>query len=393
MTPDGGGTPGPARRPKLLYTVTEDWYFVSHRLPLALAAKEAGYDVSVATKVGQDGAAIESAGLRLLPIGFSRSGVHPLEEAGTIRDLVLLYRREAPDLVHHVALKPVVYGSIAARIAGVKHVVNALMGLGYVFSSETAKAQTLRPFVELLLRGASRHPSSRTIVQNRDDAALLAARRIATKDSIRLIRGSGVDPARYTTDPPPAGDPLVILPARLLRDKGVMEFAAAARRLKAKGLKARFALIGAPDPGNPASVSEVEIQALVREGSIEHWGWRNDMPRVLAEASLVCLPTTYGEGLPKALLEAAASARPIVATDISGCREIVRPGVNGWLVPPRDAAALAGALGEALRNPDLCAQYGKAGRAIVEREFSIAEIVHQTLSVYGELVAPAREAS
>jgi glycosyltransferase involved in cell wall biosynthesis len=393
MMADIGGDPEPAERPKLLYLVTEDWYFVSHRLPLALAAKNAGYDVSVATNVGRDGAAIESAGLRLLPIEFSRSSVHPLEEAATVRSLVSLYLSEMPDLVHHVALKPVVYGSIAARIAGVEHVVNALMGLGYVFSSDTAKAQVLRPFVELLLRAALRHPSSRTIVQNRDDAALLAARRIAARNTIRLIRGSGVDPARYTTAPPPAGEPLVILPARLLRDKGVMDFAEAARRLKTHGIKARFALVGAPDPGNPASVSEAEVQALVRAGIVEHWGWRTDMPRVLAETSIVCLPTSYGEGLPKALLEAAASTRAIVATDISGCREIVRPGVNGWLVPPRDAAALTGALGEALANPDLCLKYGKAGRALVEQEFSIAEIVRQTLSVYGELVAPAREAS
>jgi glycosyltransferase involved in cell wall biosynthesis len=376
----------PQRQPKLLYLVTEDWYFVSHRLALATAARNMGFEVAVATRRGKQAEAIKDAGLRLLPIKLSRSGVSPLREVRSVSELIRLYRREKPDIVHHIALKPVVYGSIAARLAGVQHVVNALMGLGYVFASDRPKARMLRPLVEYLLRGALHHRSSRTIVQNRQDEELLKQRGLAPESTIRLIRGSGVDPADYASAPPPTGQPLVILPARLLRDKGVMEFAEAARTLKAEGAKARFAFVGAPDPGNPASVTKQEIDALVRAGSIEYWGWRDNMPSVLAQASIVCLPSYYGEGLPKALLEAAASARAIVATDVPGCRDVVKQGVNGWLVPPRDPVALAHALRKAINDPELCARYGVAGRALVEREFSLEQVIGETLAIYSDLL-------
>lgn len=380
----------PTRRIKLLYLVSEDWYFVSHRLPLAVAAKEAGYDVAVATRVGKDGDVIRDAGLTLLPIGFERSGLAPLAEARTIAGLVALYRRERPDLVHHVALKPVVYGSMAARASGVKGIVNALMGLGYVFSSDTAKARALRPAVRALLKLALTAPRTRVIVQNADDHALFAGEGLARKDDLRLIRGSGVDPALFSTMPPPAGVPLVIVPARLLRDKGAGEFVAAAKLLKDQGVAARFVLVGDPDPVNPAAIAGTEIKAWVESGAVEHWGWQPaaQMPAILASAHIVCLPS-YREGLPKALLEAAASARAIVATDVPGCREIVRPGVNGWLVPPRDATALAVALREAIGNPVLCAKYGAAGRHMIEMEFSARQVIDQTLAVYRELLGPS----
>ena len=323
------------RRPKLLYLVSEDWYFVSHRLPLAIAAKAAGFEVSVATRVQHHGDAIREAGLRLFPITFARAGLRPLRELRSIRELIALYRREAPDLVHNVALKPVIYGTIAARLAGSKGTVNALMGLGWVFSSDSLKARTLRPFVRRALRSALSGPRTRVIVQNADDAALLRNEGLARPECICLIRGSGVDPSNYATDRPPDEVPLVVLPARLLADKGVMEFVDAAAMLKKDGVRARFALVGAYDTGNPAALNPEKVEALADAAGVEVWGWRDDMPRVFAQAGIVCLPS-YREGLPKALLEAAASARAIVATDVPGCREIVRPGQNGWLVPPRD---------------------------------------------------------
>ena len=378
-----------APRPKLLYFVSVDWYFVSHRLPLAVAAKEAGYDVTVVTQVLKDGATIRDAGLKLAPITIGRASLHPWHELKSVAELVGQYRRIAPDLVHNVAVKPVIYGSLAARAAHAKGVVNALMGLGWVFSSDSAKARTLRPLVTTALRSALSGANTRTIVQNADDAALLARRRLTRAENIRLIRGSGVDPKRYATEPPPPGAPLVVLPARLLIAKGVREFMQAAALLKAEGVAARFALVGKPDADNVAAVSRAEIDRFVASGDIEYWGWREDMPRVLSEASLVCLPTFYGEGLPKALLEAAASARAIVATDVPGCREIVRPGENGWLVPPRDVPALAAALREAIARPELCARYGAAGRRMVEREFSLDAVIGDTLAVYDELARRA----
>jgi len=376
-----------ARRPKLLYLVSEDWYFVSHRLPLAVAAKAAGFDVSVATRVQRHAETIRDAGLGLIPITFARSGLNPLHEVRTLAALVALYRREAPDLVHNVAVKPVIYGAHAARRAGVKGIVNALMGLGWAFSSDSIKARAMRPAIAKALRGALSARDTRTIVQNAEDAALLSQQGLAPRDTLRLIRGSGVDPGKYATGARPAIIPLVVLPARLLIAKGVREFIAAAAILKTQGVEARFALVGEPDTANPAAVARSEIARAVAAGHIEHWGWREDMPQVLAAASLVCLPTFYGEGLPKVLLEAAASARAIIATDVPGCREIVRPGENGWLVPPRDVDALAGALRVAIAQPQLCARYGAAGRRMVEREFSLDAVIGETLAVYGELVA------
>ena len=374
------------RRPKLLYLVSEDWYFVSHRLPLAIAAKAAGFEVSVATRVQHHGDAIREAGLRLIPIAFARAGLRPLRELRSISELIALYRREAPDLVHNVALKPVIYGTIAARLASCKGTVNALMGLGWVFSSDRLRARTLRPFVRHALRSALSGPRTRVIVQNADDAALLLNEALAPPECICLIRGSGVDPGNYATDRPPDEVPLVVLPARLLADKGVVEFLDAAAMLKKEGVSARFALVGAPDSGNPAALKAEEVAALAEAAGVEVWGWRDDMPRVFARAGIVCLPS-YREGLPKALLEAAASARAIVATDVPGCREIVRPGQNGWLVPPRDSVALAMALREAITQPDLCARLGATGRTIVEREFSLEVVIAQTLAVYHKLIA------
>jgi len=372
-------------RPKLLYLVSEDWYFVSHRLALAVAARDAGYDVAVATRVRNEGATIENAGLRLIPIDFERARLAPLHEVRSLAALVSLYRREAPDLVHHVAVKPVIYGSIAARLAGVPSVVNALMGLGYVYNSPSRKARALRPLVSALLKAALSPNTARTIVQNKDDLALLRDLGLAPPDSLRLVAGSGVDAAAYTVVEPPEGPPIVLLPARLLRAKGIFEFAEAARRLREKGVVARFVLAGAPDPLNPGSVTDAEVAHLVKSGAVEAWGWRADMPSVLQQSSLVCLPSYYGEGVPKSLIEAAASGRAIVTTDMPGCREIVRTGQNGWLVPPRNVDALAQTIEDALSKPDLCRTYGLRGRQIVVEEYASELVIAATLKIYAEV--------
>ncbi len=368
---------------KLLYLVTEDWYFVSHRLALAEAARDAGYDVTVVTNVAKHGGIIRDAGLNLIPIDFDRAGLNPLRDSATIAKLAAIYRREKPDVVHHVAMKPVLYGSIAARAAKVPRVVNAIMGLGYVFTSGSAKAKILRPAVRLALRAALSAKSSRVIVQNRDDREQLIKSQLAKEETVRLIRGSGVDVSAYPTTPPPAGQPRVVLPARLLRDKGVVEFIEAARLLKRDGVDAEFILAGAPDPLNPASLSAPEIAAYVREGIVTDLGWRDDMASVFADATIVCLPS-YREGLPKALLEAAASARAIVTTDVPGCREIVQHDVNGLLVPARNAHALAAALHHLIADPVLRGRLAAAGRAIVEAEFTLPRIISETLAVYAE---------
>jgi len=374
------------RRRKLLFLVTEDWYFVSHRLDLAIAARRAGYDVMVATRVDRHGDRITDAGLGLRPLAFNRGGLNPFEEILTLIRIAAIYRREAPDIVHHVAVKPVIYGSLVARFLGIKGIVNALSGLGYVFSSTGRRAAVLRCLVEPVLRLALGGSRSRLIVQNGDDRIRLTARGLARDESIRVIRGSGIDAGRYRPADPLGDPPLVVLPGRMLWEKGVAEFVDAARRLKAAGVKARFALVGSPDEANPASIELAQIEAWAREGAVEYWGWRDDMPNVFAQAQIVCLPS-YHEGLPKVLLEAAVCGCAMVASDIPGCREIVKEGLTGWLAPVRDADALADALQQAIRRPDLREQYGRSARALIAADFSVDRIAKETVAVYDELIA------
>jgi glycosyltransferase involved in cell wall biosynthesis len=370
---------------RLLLFIAEDWYFWSHRLSLARAARAAGYEVALVTRVGRFGPAIEQEGIRLYPLArFARSSANPLRELATLIELIGVYRDFRPSIAHHVALKPVIYGSLAARLTGVPTVVNALGGLGFVFASPSRTASLLRPFVFRAMRFTLNRRHGCVIVQNATDSQTLIDRSIVSDDHIVIIRGSGVDTARFAPAPEPSGTPVVVLAARMLWDKGVGEFVSAARRLRAAGVQARFALVGTPDRHNPVAVPRAQLHEWVNEGVIEWWGLRDDMPAVLSQAQIVCLPS-YHEGLPKVLLEAAACARPIVATDIAGCREIAREGVNARLVPLRDDAALADAIGALLADPQLRRDYGAAGRRIVETEFTQEGVAAQTLALYDRL--------
>lgn len=367
-------------RRKLLFFVTEDYYFVSHRLTLALAAKAAGYDVCVVTRVRDSGDIIRGAGLRLIPFENARSGLNPFVEFGTLCRLILLYRRERPDLVHHVAMKPVLYGTVAARLAGRSTIINAVAGMGWLFTSGAGLARWLMPAVHWALRRVL--STGVAVVQNPNDAHLLTQLGVP-ESQIRRVPGSGVDLQQFRPQATPEGTPVVILPARLLWDKGVGEFVAAARLLRQKGVAARFLLAGEPDPVNPASIPSDDISQWVREGVVEHLGWVPDMTRLLATCHLVCLPS-YREGLPKSLIEAAAAGRPIVTTDVPGCREVVTDGDNGFLVPPRNADALAEALARLIANPGLRQEMGARGRIRAEQEFGLDAVIQQTLALYRE---------
>jgi glycosyltransferase involved in cell wall biosynthesis len=362
----------------LLFFVTEDWYFVSHRLALAVAARRSGMKVTVVTRVREHGDVITNAGLRLVPFEIARSGTNPFRELATLRRVISVYRRERPDVVHHVAMKPVLYGGLAARLAGVPRQINALAGMGWLFMSKSATARFLKPAVRRALRGVLR--AGIALVQNPDDEQLLVQLGVPQKQ-IRRIAGSGVDLARFQPHPEPAGTPVVVLPSRLLWDKGVGEFVEAARLLKQRGVIARFVLAGEPDVQNPASVPASQIQSWVQEGVVEHAGWILDMPALLASSHVVCLPS-YREGLPKSLLEAAACARAIVTTDVPGCRELVTDGDNGFLVPAHDAAALADALERLITSATLRHEFGARGRVRAEREFGTDVVIPQTLALY-----------
>ena len=369
---------------RLLFLVASDWYFCGHRLPLATRIAEAGYEVHVATPPGRFRQTIERAGLHYSPIAIDRQGLNPFTDLQTVGRLVRLYRTIRPDIVHHVALKPILYGSLAARITRVPAVVNAMPGMGYVFLSRQLLSRAMRPGVLAAFKMLVNGPNSRVILQNPDDIESWVRRGVMRRDRIALIRGAGVDTTHFAVTDEPSGVPLVVLPARMLYDKGVREFVAAARQLRARGVAVRMALVGEGDPGNPASVRPDELQAWANEGIIELFGWRDDMREVIAQANVVCLPS-YGEGLPKALLEAAACGRAIVTTDVPGCREIVRDEDNGLLVPVRDGKALGDALERVVGDEALRKRMGARGRTRAVTEFSADIVARQTLDLYEEL--------
>lgn len=377
----------PPRKPKLLFVVTEDWYFCSHRLPLALAARDAGFDVTLAARIGERAALLQSHGIALAPWKMERGSTGPLAELRALLRLWRIYRAVGPDLVHQVALKPVLYGSLIAKWCRTGAVVNALGGMGSLFAAGGKGTLLQRALLRALrwLLGARR---TLLILQNDDDAGLIVGGAGLARERIRIIRGAGVDLDQFRVRPEADAIPLVVLPARMLWDKGVGEFVAAARLLRAQGVVARFALAGGTDECNPSGIARDQLEQWVAEGAVEWLGQRQDMAEVLAMSHLVCLPS-YREGLPKALLEAAASGRAIVTTDVPGCRDIVRDGDNGLLVPARDATALAAALGTLLGAPERRRAMGARGRCRAETEFSEAQVVRETLAIYAELLPGA----
>jgi glycosyltransferase involved in cell wall biosynthesis len=290
-------------------------------------------------------------------------------------------------LVHHLRLKPVMYGSIAARLAGVPAVINLLTGLGHLFTGNSPKARVLRNVVEQGCKVGFGHRNQRVIFQNPDDQDLFVSRRIADTQDCRLIRGSGVDISLFRPQPEVPGTPIVVLPARMLWDKGIGEYVVAARLLRDKGAAARLVLVGGSDRGNPTAIPVEQLQQWNGSGVVEWWGHQTDMQSVFAKSHIVCLPS-YREGVPKALLEAAATGRTIVATDVPGCREVVRHGENGLLVPPHQPAPLAAALGYLIRDSAARLRMGRASRALAVSDFSLGRIISETLAVYDE-VCPA----
>jgi glycosyltransferase involved in cell wall biosynthesis len=372
---------------RVLFLLASDWYFYWHRLGVAERIAARGYEVHVATPDGRFRALIEAAGLRFHPIQIDRQGLNPLRDVATIKDVVELYRELSPDLVHHVAVKPIIYGSIAAKITGVPVIVNAMPGLGYVFVSRQLTARLIRPGIAAAFRFLVNAPNTKVIVENHDDLKRWVAWGVMRPDRVVVSPGCGVDVETFRPGAEPPGLPLVILPARLLFYKGVAEFVQAARILKARGVEARFALVGEGDEGNPACVPSDLLRQWQKEGVVELFGWHDDMAQVLAQCHIVCLPSHGGEGVPRSLLEAAASGKPIVATNVSGCRDAVRDGENGFLVPPRQAGPLADAIERLVRDGDLRRLMGERGRERALKEFSVAIVAAQTLQVYDELFA------
>jgi glycosyltransferase involved in cell wall biosynthesis len=370
-------------RRRLLFVVNVGWFFLSHRLPVARAARDAGFEVHVACDVesAEEVARVEAEGFRFHRLHIRRGSIRPGADLGLLLELQRLYRGLAPYIVHHVTVKPVIYGGLAARLTGVRNVVHAISGLGYAFAQGQGSRVFVRTAILALYRLALRGEHHRVIFQNVTDRDSFLGMRLVRPEACVLIEGSGVDLQRFEPGPESDGTVTVLLPARILRDKGVAEFAEAAARLRADGVAARFAVAGRLDPANPAALSADEFAQLCDRTGIEWLGHVDDMPALLREVHVVCLPS-YREGLSKTLIEAAAAGRALVASDVPGCREVVRHGENGWTVPARDPVALAAALRSLIEDRELRERFGRAGRRLAEASWDVREVERRTLDVY-----------
>lgn len=366
---------------KILFLVSEDSYFCSHRLNLGRAAQNVGYEVAVATKITKFQKKIQDAGITVFPLKhFTRAGLNPIRQCLLLLELRKIYKTYKPDIVHQVAMKPVILGSLVALWCRVPVIINALGGLGYLFISKRGVLQVLacRLFSFIFSRR-----NTKLILQNDDDLkTLMNAGCISDPKKVSIIRGSGIDTKAFPVTPFPPEPPIIIACiTRLLWDKGIGELVAAAKILQEKHISAEIRLYGLPDPENPASITRKQVQAWHDAGVINWQGHCDNVAKAYENCHIAVLPS-YREGLPKSLLEAASCGRPIVTTDVPGCREVVQEGENGLLVPAKDSAALANALITLSQNKTLRTEMGHAGSIRVEQYFADKHIHEQTLSLY-----------
>lgn len=368
-------------KPKLLYLISEDWFFCSHFIERAVAASKAGYHVIVVCREKKHGDQIRAAGLQYIPVEFSRCSMNILRELRLLFIIWRIYMRERPDIVHHVAIKPILYGSLVAKLAKVQSIVNAPVGMGYIFSSSDLITRLLRPFVLFGYKVLMNPYGSFVIFENSDDLNTFVDRGIVKRSAALLIRGAGVNLQSFCPGIEHSGTIVVMFIARMLKDKGVVEFVTAARQLYEDKVLARFILIGGSDAENPTSISEETLRGWHGHDGVEWWGWCEDMGSVLQQAHIICLPS-YREGLPRALIEALACGLPVVTTDVVGCREVVVDGENGFLVPVKNVKELFLALKKLIKNPVLRRRMGQRGRIKAETEFSSSRVIAETLAVY-----------
>ena len=371
---------------KLLFLVNVDWFFLSHRLPIALAALEQGYEVHIATGITDHHAELSSYGFTVHPLPISRGKSSLTTEIAALTAIVQVFKKLKPDIVHAITIKPVLYAGIAAHFTGIQRIVAAISGLGYVFTNTGIQANIRRWFISTIYLFALNHQKLRVIFQNPDDQTILLNAARLSREQTQIIPGSGIDLIQYNDQPLPEKVITIVMASRLLSDKGVNEFIEAADILHKKGLNAQFQLAGNIDPDNPASITQATVENWRIKSKIDILGHRGDIAHLFPQAHIVVLPS-YREGFPKVLIEAAACGRAVVTTDVPGCRDAIIPNVTGLLVPPRNAQALADAIEQLLLNPERCAQMGKAGRKLAEERYSIEQVVQRHLNIYQELLS------
>ena len=371
--------------PKVLFVITEDWFFHSHFLNRAISLLASGGTVGIATRFSVHEEELKSLGFTLFPVSFSRRGLNPLTEVITSLRIRKIVREFKPDITHNVALKPVVTGTFGELLGRQRVIVNALVGMGYIFTSTDARASLVRPILSRILKSLLRSKSVHVVIENPDDLSSLVSDGFVKPSNISLIRGAGVDLKAFPFHPE-IDDPVVVtLVSRILRDKGVMEFINAATQLRARLPEVVFQIVGEPDLGNPSAIPQSEIDSWESLPNVKYLGHRSDIADILKDSHIVCLPS-YREGLPKSLLEALSSGRPIITTDVPGCREVCVDGVNGLLIPARDSVALSSAIEKLVLDPKLRQEMGRAGRLRAESEFSNEIVCAQTLDLYRRLL-------
>ncbi|HEX5425729.1 MAG TPA: glycosyltransferase family 4 protein [Candidatus Acidoferrales bacterium] len=368
---------------KLVYLVTEDWYFISHRLPMAHAARDAGFEVHVATRVTNHRQAIEREGFVLHALNWERGSLDPLHFIRMVASVRKLYRTVRPSIVHHVAIAPTIVGSLAA--IGLPFAkLNALAGLGFFFTSRELKARTMRRPLSILLPWLLRRKNTAVLVQNPDDSEALESAGVRP-EQITIIPGSGVDTEKFQTLPEPPQPIVAAFVGRLLYDKGLETLISAYRQVQRRNASLHLLIAGEPDPANPASIPDTLLEEWKEIDGITFLGQVNDIGNVWRRAHIAVLPSRR-EGLPLSLLEAAACGRPLIATDVPGCREVARAGINALLVPPDNPHALAEAIAELAANAELRRRFGAASRHLAEAEFSSTHVAREITELYHRLL-------
>ncbi|MHB0852824.1 glycosyltransferase family 4 protein [Stutzerimonas nitrititolerans] len=370
---------------RIAFVVNNSEYFVSHRIAIGLRLLALGYEVHVVAP-GSCPKELAQQGFIYHTVSMSRKGKSPLGELVTIYAIYCVFRKIKPAIVHLVTIKPYLYGGIAARLAGVRAVVSAVAGLGILFSQKRYKFLILRAMLWPMYRIAFGHPLQMVIFQNHDDKKLLKKFASLSEEKTIVIRGAGVQLAQYPYLPEPQGRAVVSFASRLLKDKGVVEFVEASRILRQRGVAASFWLIGMPDTGNANTVTQAQLESWEREGLVKCLGYRKDIAYLFSQSHIVTLPSFYGEGLPKVLIEAAACGRAVVTTDHPGCRDAIEAHVTGLLVPIKDSTALADAIEWLIANVENRKQFGEAGRRLAENVFDIEKVVDAHINIYKKLL-------
>lgn len=370
---------------KLLFIVNVDWFFISHRLPIALAAIKQGYEVHIACGITDRKSELEALGIIVHPLSISRSGTSLFKELKVIKEMNLVVKQVTPDTVHLVTIKGAIYGGLVTRFKKVNVRVASISGLGFVFIDKSIKAGILRFLVTKLYRIALNSSNTRVIFQNENDKNIFIENKIIEPKQSLIVRGSGVDLVTYRYLPEPEGEKVIMFLARLLKDKGLVEFCDAAVALKKSGFKGRFVLVGDIDLHNPNSLSQEELNNYISSGHIEHWGFTIDAAETIAKSHIMVLPS-YREGLPKSLIEAAACGRAVITTDVPGCRDAITPNETGILIPVKSSEAIIHAIQILCDKDEIRMKMGKKGRALAESCFDIADVIETHLKLYKEAV-------